>query len=101
MRHQRHNEDFAKLEDLRNEIHNLISKKEYYENINRKLKDPSTSSKTYWLIMKTFFNGKKVHVIPPLLFNSTFVTNVQEKTNIFNSFFAKAMYISFKYQCLA
>ena len=46
-RHKRDNEDFAKLEHLRNEIDNLISKskKEYYQNINRKLNDPLTSSK--------------------------------------------------------
>ena len=64
LRHKRKNEDFAKLEDLCND-------------------------KTYWLIMKTFFNGKKVFAIPPLLFNSAFVTDFQEKTNIFSSAFAK------------
>ena len=39
--------------------------------------------------MKTYFNAKKVPVIPPLLFNGAFVTNFQVKPNIFNSFFAK------------
>ena len=39
--------------------------------------------------MKTFFNGKKVHVIHSLLFNVAFVTDFQEEANIFNSFFAK------------
>ena len=91
LRNQRSNEDFAKLEYLRNEIDNLISKskKEYYQNINRKLNDLSTSSKTYWSIMKIFFNGKKVPVIPLLLLNGACVTNFQEKANILNSFFAK------------
>ena len=53
-RHQRNNEDFAKLEDLPNEIDNLISKsqKEYYQNINRKLNDLSTSCRTHLSIMK-------------------------------------------------
>ena len=91
LRHKRNNKDFAKLEYLRNEIDNLISKskEEYYQNINRKLNDPSTSSKTYWSIMKTFFDGKKVPIRPPLLFNSAFVTDFQEKASIFNSFFGK------------
>ena len=40
-------------------------------------------------MMKTFSNGKKVPVTTPLLFNSAFVTDFQEKANIFNSFFAK------------
>ena len=91
LRHKRNKEDFAKVEHLCNEIDNLISKskKEYYQNINRKLNDPLTSSKTYWSIMKTFFNGKKVPVIPPLLFNGAFVTDFEEKVKIFNYFFAK------------
>ena len=57
LRYKRNNKEFAKLEDLCNEIDDLISKskKEYYQNINRKLNDPSTSSKTYWSIMNFFF----------------------------------------------
>ena len=39
--------------------------------------------------MKTFFNGKKVPVIPTLLFNGAFVTDFQEKANILDSFFVK------------
>ena len=39
--------------------------------------------------MKSLFNGKKVPVIAPLLFNCTFVTDFQEKTKIFNSCFIK------------
>ena len=62
--------------------------KQYYQNINRKLHDLSSTSKTYWSIMKTFFIGKEVLTIPPLLFNSTFVTDFQEKANILNSLFA-------------
>ena len=92
LRHKRNNEDFAKLEYLPNEIDNLLSKskKEYYQNINRKLNDPSVKpGKTYWPIMKTFFNWKNVPVIRPLLFNDAFVTEFQEKTNIFISFFSQ------------
>ena len=62
---------------------------EYYQDISRKLNDRLTSSKIYWSIMETFFNGKKVPVKPPLLLNGAFVTDFQEKANIFNSFFAK------------
>ena len=79
--------DFVELEYFHNEIDNLISK--YYQNIKRKLKDPLTSSKTYWSIMKTFLSGKKVPVISPLLFKIVLVIDFQEKANIFNSFFAK------------
>ena len=53
-----------------------------------KLANPSTSSKTYWPILKTFVNGKKIPIISPLLVNDKFVTNL-EKTNLFNEFFSK------------
>ena len=88
VRHKRNKKDLAKVEHLRNEIDNLISrsKKEYYQNINGKLNDPLTSNRIDWLIMKTFFNGKRV---PPLLFNGAFVTDFEEEVKIPNSFFGK------------
>ena len=54
-----------------------------------KLANPSTSSKTYWSILKTFVNGKKIPIIPPLLVNDNFITNFLEKANLFNEFFSK------------
>ena len=80
IRHQRNKVDFSKLEDLRSEIDNLMSKskKEYYHNINRKLNDPSANSKTL----------KLVSIIPPILFNGAFVADFQKAANIFNSIFS-------------
>ena len=94
---KRNNEGFGKLEYLRNEIDNLISrsKKEHYQDINRTLTDTLTSSNTYSSIMKTFFNGKKVLVILPKLFNGAFVTDFQEK-KYFQFLFCKTIYINFK-----
>ena len=39
--------------------------------------------------MKTFINGKKTPVIPPLLVNNNLISNFREKFNIFNNFFAQ------------
>ena len=39
--------------------------------------------------MKTFFSGKKIPAIPPMLLNGAFAIDFQEKANIFNPFFAK------------
>ena len=50
--------------------------------------------------MKTFFNGKKVPIIPPFLFNGAFVTDFQEKAKIFNSFFAKQCTLVSNYSVL-
>ena len=47
----------------------------------------STSAKTYWSILKTFANGRKVPVIPPLLINNEFISSFKTKGNYFNTFF--------------
>ena len=50
--------------------------------------DPTLQSKTYWSILKGFYNGKRVSVIPPLLVNNKFLTDFKAKANIFNDFFS-------------
>ena len=45
-----------------------------------------TSPKSYWSILKTFLNNKKIPCIPPLLYNDKFITNFNEKAEIFNLF---------------
>ena len=51
--------------------------------------DPTTSSKTYWSILKRFLNKIKIPSIPPLLVNNIFVTNFVDKANLFNTYFAE------------
>ena len=46
-------------------------------------------SKTYWPILKWFYNGKSVPVIPSLLLKKTFITNFKAKEKIFSDFFRK------------
>ena len=43
-------------------------------------------AKTYWSILKTLYNDKKISIIPPLLIDDKFVTDMQTKANIFNKF---------------
>ena len=62
------------------------SKNVYYERLPKKLNDPTTSSKTYCSIIKTFVSIKKVPAIPPILVNNKLVTNFKAKKNIFNDF---------------
>ena len=51
------------------EVSQLISesKDKYYNKLAMKLNNPKTSSKTYWSILKTFYNGRKIPIIPPPL----------------------------------
>ena len=51
--------------------------------------EPSTSLKTYWSVLKSFHNNKKIPCIPPIFHKNRFVINFKEKAELFNSFFAK------------
>ena len=55
----------------------------------KRLNDPSASAKSYWTVLKTFYNKRKIPLIPPLFVNNSFVTDFKEKANLFNEFFCK------------
>ena len=61
-------------------------KEKYYIHLAEKLNNPSTSSKTYWKILKSFYKDIKVPLIPPLLVNNKFVSDFAAKANLFNEF---------------
>ena len=83
--------DFVLLETLITELNELIAttKALYYQNLGKKLNNPLVQAKTYWSILKTFYNGKKIPLIPPLLVNDKFVTDMKTKADIFNKFFVE------------
>ena len=66
----------------------LKRKEDYYCALSDKLNDPHTSAKSYWSIMKTLYNGKKIPLIPPILTNNKLLSNFKEKANHFTAFFA-------------
>ena len=82
--------DFVFTETLITEINDLITstKNLYYKNLAKKLNNPLLQAKTYWSILKTFYNDKKNSYNSPLLIDDKFVTDIQTKANIFNKFFA-------------
>ena len=79
------------FELLQSKLNSLIekSKSNYYARLSKKISYPMTSSKSYWSILKTFLNNKKIPCITPLLHGDKFIPNFKEKTEIFNNFFAK------------
>ena len=83
--------DRVRLQKAGAELINTIKspKENFYKNLAKNLNDPNTSSKTYWSIMKTFVNGKKTSIIPPLLVNNNLMSNFREQANIFNYFFVQ------------
>ena len=65
----------------------MLKEKKDRNFIASKLNNPKTSAKTYWLILKSFDNGKKILVIPPLLISKELISDFKIKANPFNSFF--------------
>ena len=83
--------NYERLQLINNSLTETIRspKEKLYCKLSNKLANPSTSWKTYWSILKTFVNGKKIPIIPPLFVNDKFITNFLEKANLFNEFFSK------------
>ena len=82
--------DYNMLQEAINEVSKIISKRkeEYHYHLASKLNSPSTSAKTYWSILKTFYIGEKVPLISPLQIGNTLFSGFMKKANISNKFFA-------------
>ena len=91
MQNKRFESDVSFLKALITELNELIfsTKTLYYENIAKKLNNLMLQAKTYWSVLKSFYNDKKIPLIPPFLIDDKFVTDIQTKANIFNKCFAE------------
>ena len=76
-----------KFKTLQYQLHTSIeeSKGKYYTKLSSRLADPLTSPITYWSILKTFLNNKKIICIPS--HENKFITDFKEKSELFNHFF--------------
>ena len=74
--------DHAILSHITLELSNAISfsKAKYQERLAITLNYPKTTPKTYWSILKTFDNGSKLPLIPPLLVTDEFVNEFFSQT---------------------
>ena len=65
---------YLKSQEATSVVSEVISrhKEEYQNHLALKLSDPMTNAKTYWSLLKSFYNGKKVPIIPPLLIDNNF-----------------------------
>ena len=64
------------------------AKQKYTDDLSEKLTNPKSSNNVFWSAFKRLLNSKKLANIPPLFEGNAFITNFQEKANIFNDFFA-------------
>ena len=53
------------------------------------MESTSINTKCYWSLLKTFLNNKKIPCIPPLYHDDKFVCDFEEKSKIFNNYFAQ------------
>ena len=90
LRSSKNNQDFKCLQSAIGDVSNTICKRrsDYYNQLVQKLIDPTTSSKTFWSISKTFVNGKKIPLIPSQNVGNKLVADFKEKARLFNEFFA-------------
>ena len=81
--------DFEIVDKEAVELSEIIQKRKekYFYDLSWKLNNPQTSPKTYWSIIKSCYNGRKIPIIPPLLVNGKILTNFKEKTILFNKHF--------------
>ena len=88
--------DFLSLKNSIAELNKFVSttKTSYYENLGKKLNDPTMQAESYWTILKSFYNNKKIPLNPPLLINDKLVTDKKTKGNIFNKFFPNNVLLS-------
>ena len=91
LKNNKSNRSFKTFQSFQNQQSSLIAslKNNYYSKVAKRLLDPSTSPKTYWYILKTFLNYKKMPVIPPIFNNNKFITDFKQKAEIFNSHCSK------------
>ena len=50
-------------------------KKKCYDQLSKTLNNPLTSPKAYWSILKTFYGGTEILLIPPIIIDNNVITN--------------------------
>ena len=74
------------LDRLKSEYSELVlaEKEKYLKNLGNQVSNPQTGKKKYWCALKKLINKSNATIIPPILFEGSFVTNFKEKCCIFN-----------------
>ena len=76
---------------IRNDTSKMITiaKDNSFASLGQRLSNHAIGIKTYWSTLNKIINKKKATNIPPLLENGLFVTNFQNKAEIFNNYFVQ------------
>ena len=63
------------------------NKKKYFSNLNERLQDSSTSSKSWWGIVKSLYGAIMQMSIPTLIEGARYICCSKEKSELFNDYF--------------
>jgi len=87
----RNSADYNRVLEIQKYTNRLIkdAKHTYFEKLGEKLSDPRTGHKHFWTAFKRISNKKKTTNIPPIFDNNTFISNISQKANMFNDYFAE------------
>ena len=94
MRNGRPDDKLEGIQNMISEGARLIeeARRNYFLKAGKTLATPGTSSKNYWTLINTVLNKVKIPMIPPLLENALFATDLTEKAQIFNHLFYTSMH---------
>ena len=83
--------DYLNLQFAITELSDYITKRknEYNFQLSQSLNKPAASAKTYWTILRTFYSGKKIPLILPLVIKDQLKADFREKASFFSLYFAK------------
>ena len=77
------------FDDLKKEYSGLVlaEKEKYLKSLGDAVSDPKTGQRKYWTALKVLINKNKATIIPPILFEGSFVCDFKKKCSIFNNYF--------------
>ena len=82
---------FSHLAFLIQKVEEMIisSEEKYYNNLGLNLNNPRTHCKTYWSLLKTLVNGRRVSLVLPIQIGDKFIATFTENAKAFNNYFAE------------
>ena len=83
-------EELHIVTSLMDKINEQISnnRKTYFLNFSNQLNDKCLNPKKYCTLLRSFYNDRKVPLIPPILKGNKYISDFKEKSNYFNEFFS-------------
>ena len=79
----------SQIDNLRSEYTTLVQneKDRYFKSLGSTISNPNSGPKKYWSAMKKILKKNITSVIPPILSNVTYITNIYDKCTLFNEYF--------------